>query len=76
MTLAVADFMADGQIVGVAVAAFAAGLNMLQRRCLGRDMFAAHPARHDAVKLPRHGFIHLDSKVAQTAHALIFVQNL
>ena len=76
MTLAVADFMANGQIVGMAVAAFAAGLNMLERRSFRRDMLAAHPARHDAVKLPRHGFIHLDSKVAQTAHALIFVQNL
>ena len=76
MTLTVAGFMADGQVVGVAVAAFAAGLNMLKRRRLGRDMFAANPARHDAVKLPRDGFIHLDSEVAQTAHALIFVQNL
>ena len=76
MTLAVAGFMADGQVVGVAVAAFAAGLNMLKRRRLGRDMFAANPARHDAVQLPRNSFIHLDSKVAQTAHASIFVQNL
>ena len=76
MALAVADFMADGQIVGMAVAAFAAGLDMLQRRRFGRDMLAAHPARHDAVKLPRHGFVDLDPKVAQTAHALIFVQNL
>ena len=76
MTLAVADFMADRQVVGMAVAAFAAGLDMLERRRFRRDMFAANPARHDPVQLPRHGFIHLDSKVAQTAHALIFVQNL
>ena len=76
MTPAIADFVADGQVVGVAVAAFAAGLNMLQRRRPGRDMFAANPARHDAVQLPRNGFIHLDSKVAQAAHAGIFVQNL
>ena len=76
MAPAVADFMADREVVGMAATAIAQSLDMLQRRRLGRDMFAADPAWNDAVKLPCNGSIHLDSKVAQTAHAGIFVQNL
>lgn len=75
MALAIADFMADGQIVCMAVAAFAQGLDVFQRRRLGRDMFAADPARHHAMELTRHCFIHLDPKVSQTAHGGIFMQN-
>ena len=51
MALAVADFMADGQVFGMAVAAVAQGLNVFQRRRLGRDMLAAHPAWHHAMQL-------------------------
>ena len=75
MALAIADFMADGQVFGVAVAAVAQRLDMLQRGRLGRDMFAADPAGHDAMKLAGDGSVHFDSEVAQTAHADIFVPN-
>jgi len=75
MALAIADLMADGEIFCMAVAAIAQGLNVFQRRGLGRDMFAAYPARHHAMKLARHRFVHLDPEVTQTAHAGIFVQN-
>ena len=74
MALAVADFMADGQVFGMAVAAVAQGLNVFQRRRLGRDVLAAHPARHHAMQLAGHGAVHLDAKVLQTAHAGIFIQ--
>lgn len=76
MTLAVAGFVTDGEILGMAVAAFAQGLDMLQSRRVRRNMLAAYPARHDAMKLPRNGSVHLDAKVAQTAHTGIFLQNL
>jgi hypothetical protein len=75
MALAIADFMADGQVFCVAVAAVAQCLNVFQRRGLERDMFAANPARHDAMELSRDCFIHLDPKVSQTAHDGIFMQN-
>ena len=75
MALAIADFMADGQVFCVAVAAIAQGLDVFQRRRLGRDMFAADPARHDAMELPRDCFIHLDPQVCQSAHGGIFMQN-
>jgi hypothetical protein len=75
MALAIADFMADGQILGMAVAAVAQRLDVLQRGGLWRDMLAADPARHDAMQLARHGFVHLDAEVSQTAHAGIFLQN-
>lgn len=74
MALAVARFMADGQVVGMAVAAVAPCLDMLQRGRLGRDMPAANPAGHDAMQLPGDGFVHLDAKVLQTAHWRIFLQ--
>lgn len=74
MPLAIADLMADGQILCVAVAALTQGLNVLQRRRLGRHVFAADPARHDAVELPRHGFVHLVPGMAQPAHGDIFMQ--
>jgi hypothetical protein len=69
MALAVADFMADGQVLGVAVAAFAQGLDVLQRGGLWRDMLSADPAGHDAMQLACHGSVHLDAEVSQTAHA-------
>ena len=49
MALVIAQRMADGQVVDVAVAAFAQRLDMFQC-CIGYfDMQAAHPARHLAV---------------------------
>ncbi len=74
MALAIADFMADGEIFGVAVAPFTPGLYMLQRCRLRRDMLAANPAWHHAVELARHRLVHLDPKVSQTAHGDIFTQ--
>lgn len=74
MALAVAHFMADGQVFGMAVAAVAQGLNVFQRRRFGRDMLATHPARHHAMQLAGDGTVHLDAKVLQTAHAGIFMQ--
>ena len=74
MALAIASLVANRQIFGVAVAAIAQGLDMLQRGCVWRDMLAANPARHDAVQLPRNGFVHLDPEMPQTTHRHIFVQ--
>ena len=75
MALSIADFVADRQVFCVAVAAFAAGLDVLQRCRLGRDVFAANPARHHAMELPCNGFVHLDPQVCQSAHDGIFMQN-
>ena len=66
--------MTDGQVFGMAVAAVAQGLNVFQRRRLGRDMLAAYPARHHAMQLAGDGAVHLDAKVLQTAHGCIFIQ--
>ena len=74
MALAVADFVADGQVVRMAVAAIAPRLDVFQRRGFGRDMFAADPAGHNAMKLAGDGSVHLDPEVLQTAHAGIFIQ--
>lgn len=74
MALAIADFMADGEVFCVAVATVAQGLNMLERRRFWRDMLAANPAWHHAVKLARHYFVYLDPMVSQTAHGDIFTQ--
>ena len=75
MALAVADFMADGKVVGVAVAAVAQRLNVLQRGGFRRDMLPTDPTGHDAMQLAGDGSVHLDAKVSQTAHAEIFIQN-
>ena len=74
MALAVAHFMADGQVLGMAVATVAQRLDVFQRRRLGRDMLAAYPTRHHAMQLAGDGAVHLDAKVLQTAHAGIFMQ--
>ena len=49
MTLVIAKRMADGQITLVAVAAFAQGLNVLQRCINYVHMLPANPARHLAM---------------------------
>ena len=75
MALAIAAFVADGQVVGMAVAAFAASLNMFQRGGFRRDMLTAHPSGHHAMQLTSHGFVHFDAKVLQSGHDRIFLQN-
>ena len=71
MALVVAQFVADGQVVRMAVAAFSQGLDMFQRRGSGQHMLAADPARHHAMQLPRHRFVHFLSGLIQSAHAEI-----
>ena len=70
MALAIADFVADGEVVGVAAAAFTEWLHVLQRGGFKRDMLAADPTRHDAMKLARDHAVNLDPGMTQTAHAV------
>ena len=69
MALLVAHAVADGQVLQVAAAAFAARANVLQRGQLRRHMLAANPARHLAVKLARNGCVDLDAGGMEPAHA-------
>ena len=55
MPLVITPVMADGQVLQMAVAAFAQGLDVLQRGVGGRHVFAAHPAGHHAMHLAGHG---------------------
>jgi len=55
----VARIVADGQIPGMAVAAFAQGFDVLQRGIGLRNVFTANPARHFAVQLESHSFVDL-----------------
>ena len=73
MALAIADLMADGQVVCVAVATIDQRLNMFQRRCLGRNVCAAHPAGHHAMQLAGYCSVHFDAEVLQAAHAGILI---
>ena len=68
MTLTITDFVTDGEVFCMAIAALAERLNVLQRGCLTGHMFAANPARHHAVKLTGYRFVDLVSGVAQSAH--------
>ena len=70
MALVVAGVVADGQVVLVAATALALRLDVLQGGVLKCDMFAAHPARHHAVHLPRHGFVNFDANKRQRTHAV------
>ena len=72
MSLTIAAFVADGQVVSMAVTAFAARLDMLQRGGFRHDMLTANPARHDTMQLTGDGLVHLDAKVLQTAHEMDF----
>lgn len=69
VALLVAYTVADGQVLKVAAAAFAARVNVLQRGQLRRHMLAANPARHLAVKLARNGRVDLDAGGMEPAHA-------
>ena len=68
MTLTITDFVADGEVFCMAVAALAERLNVLQRGGLARHMFAANPARHHAVELTGYRLVDLVAGVAQSAH--------
>lgn len=72
MALVVAQLVADGQVFGMAVAAFTLGFDVLKRGRLGQHVLTAHPARHHAVQLPGHRFVHFLSGLIQPAHAEIF----
>ena len=68
MTLAIANPVADGEVFCMAVAALAERLNVLQRRGVRRDVFAANPARHGAVELTGDRLVDLVAGMAQSAH--------
>ena len=71
MPLVVAAVMADRQILLVAVATFAQGLDVLQRGLRVRHMLATHPTRHHAMQLAGHRFVNFVAGELETAHALI-----
>ena len=68
MTLTITDFVADGEVFCMAVAALAERLNVLQRGGFARHMFAANPARHRAVQLTGNRLVDLVAGMAQSAH--------
>ena len=70
MPLVVAKLVTDGQILNVAVAAFAQGLDMLQRGCFMQHMLTTHPAGHHAMQLARHSFVDFVAGKGQSAHDL------
>ena len=76
MALVIAQLVADGQVFGMAVTAFAFGFDVLQRRCFRQHMLTTHPAGHHAVQLPCHGFVHFFSGLIQSAHAVAFLKIL
>ena len=69
MPLAIANPVADSKVFCMAVAALAERLNVLQRRGVRRDVFAANPARHGAVELTGDRLVDLVAGVAQSAHS-------
>ena len=68
MPLVVAQLVADGEIVNVAVAAFAQGLNVFKRRRVGQYMFTADPARHQAMELTGNRLVNFAPRVGEFAH--------
>ena len=70
MPLVVAQRVADGQILSVAVAAFAQRLNVFKRCGLWQNMRTAHPAGHHAMQLSGDGFINLAAGVCQPAQCI------
>jgi hypothetical protein len=68
VTPLVANAVADRQILRMAVAAFAARLDVFQR-CVSRwHVFAAHPAGNHAVHLPGHRFVDFVPGEGKCAH--------
>ena len=72
MAQMVAAVVADGQVVLVAVAAFAERLNVLKRGLCMRHRLTAHPTRDHAMQLARNGFVNLVTCKLEAAHGLIF----
>lgn len=72
MALMVADIVADGQIVCVAVSTFAQWLDVLQRGGGGQHMLATHPAGHNAMQLACHRSVDFFTGEGQRAHSTIF----
>ena len=68
MALTIAHRMTDGEVFGMAVAALAERLNVLQRGGLRRHVFAANPARHRSVQLTGDRLVDLVAGMAQSAH--------
>jgi hypothetical protein len=68
--LVVAMGVADGQVLEMAVAAFAQGLDVLERGVGWRHVLAAHPAWHYAMQLAGHGFVDFVAGQAQFAHGV------
>ena len=68
MPLPIAELMADSQIFGMAIAALAQRLNVLQRGGLGCDVLAADPAGHHTVQLARQRLVHLVAGMTETTH--------
>ena len=73
MPLVVAQCMADGQIVRVAVAALAQWLDVFKRCGLWQHMLPAHPARYYTVQLMRHCFVNFAPDVGEFAHVLLLL---
>jgi hypothetical protein len=61
VALVVAVFMADGQILEMAVATLTQRLDMFQGGCFVRHVVTAHPARYHAVHLAGDSFVNLFS---------------
>ena len=70
MSLVVAVPVADGQVLNMAVAAFAQRLNVLQRGIAHIHMQAAHPAGHLAMQLAGDGFVDFQARVGEFAHGV------
>lgn len=72
MALVVAQLMTDGQILDMAVAAFAQGFDVFQCGCIAQHMFAADPARHYAMHLACHCFVDFVAGEGESAHNCVW----
>ncbi len=63
MALVVAPPVADGQVLNMAVAAFAQRLNMFERCLISSHMLAANPARNLPMQLAGNSFIDFQARV-------------
>ncbi len=68
MALTIAYFVTDGEVFGMAVAAVAERLNVLQRGGFARHVFSANPARHHTMQLTGYRLVDLVAGMAQSAH--------
>jgi hypothetical protein len=68
MACVIASAMANGQILQVAVTAFAKWLDVLKRRIGRRHMLSTDPAWHGTMQLARNRFVDFVAGVAEFAH--------